>query len=55
MAASGYLCFPTSLKKSGVAIVSQQVRTEDRVSEDTGSSPGVSQWVKDLALLEAVA
>ena len=34
----------------GVPIVAQQVTNPTSVHEDVGSIPGLTQWVKDLAL-----
>ena len=39
---------------SGVAIVAQQVKNSSSIHEDVGSIPGLTQWVKDLALPQAV-
>ena len=36
-----------------VSIVAQQVRNLTGIHEDTSSIPGLTQWVKDLALLQA--
>ena len=34
----------------GVPAVAQQVKNQTSIPEDTGSIPGLTQWVKDLAL-----
>ena len=40
------------LKSSrGVPVVTQRVKNLISVHEDVGSIPGLTQWVKDLALL----
>ena len=39
----------------GVPVVAQWVKNRHGVCEDVGSSPGYSQWVKDLVLPQAVA
>ena len=38
----------------GVPIVSQWVKSSVSIHEDTGSIPGLAQWVKDLVLPQAV-
>ena len=35
----------------GVPIVVQWVKNPNSIHEDVGSIPGLTQWVKDLALL----
>ena len=38
-----------------VPTVAQQVRNPTSIREDVGSIPGLAQWAKDLALLQAAA
>ena len=37
----------------GVPIVAQQVKNPTSIQEDADSIPGLSQWIKDLALPQA--
>ena len=37
----------------GVPIVAEQVKNPTSILEDVGSIPGLIQWIKDLALLQA--
>ena len=51
---------PTSKKKKkkkeeGVPTAAQQVKNPSSIHEHTGLTPGLAQWVKDQALLQAVA
>ena len=39
------------IKTEGVPIVAQQVTNTTSIQKDTGSIPGLTQWVKDLVLL----
>ena len=41
--------------RRGVLIMTQQVKNPASIHEDTDLIPGLPQWVKDLALLRAVA
>ena len=39
----------------GVSVAAQQVMNLTSILEEVGSIPGLTQWVKDLVLLRAVA
>ena len=39
----------------GVPTVAQWVKNPNSLHEDVGSIPGLGQWVKDLALIQAMA
>ena len=34
--------------------MAQQIKNPTSIHKDVGQSPGLAQWVKDLALLQAV-
>ena len=38
----------------GIPVVAQRVKNPTNISEHVGSIPGLTQWVKDLALLGAL-
>ena len=42
-------------KDEGVPVLAQQVKNLTRVPEDVSMIPGLPQWVKDPALLQALA
>ena len=42
-------------KLIGVPTAAQRVKNLTRILEDTGSKPGLTQWVKDLVLLQVAS
>ena len=46
---------PQEMRHMGVPVVAQRVRNLTSIHEDAVSIPGLTQWVKDLALPPAAA
>ena len=44
-----------NLRNPGIPVVAQQVKNLTNIHKNVGSIPGLTQWVKDLALLQAAA
>ena len=44
-----------NIKEAESSIVAHQVKNPTSIHEDAGSFPGLTQWVKDLVLLQAAA
>ena len=40
----------SKIRNTGVLIVAQRVKNPTSIHEDSGSVPGLTQWVKDLTL-----
>ena len=38
----------------GIPIVAQWFKNQNNIHENANSTPGLTQWIKDLALLQAV-
>ena len=49
-----FSCFLQNVKKEGFPLWLSRLRAGRSVCEDADSIPGLAQWVKDLALLQAV-
>ena len=45
------ICISSACSRIGIPAAAQQVKDPTVVSEDVGSIPGLTQWVKDPALL----
>ena len=42
------------IKKTGIPVVAQWVKTPTSIHEDAGLIPGLTQWVKDPTLPQAL-